>query len=212
MNAPTEKPDPLVEALSNRAVDDEIQRAISRFGAEAVKASVKRITKPKRGRRPYQDDWPELREVIEADAKDWLAGGDPFATRTNHSIAKIFADRKPGQSHPSTMKRIERKLADRRRRITQIVAWEVSRDGYPHADHLRAIEGLIRADSHPVWEKVLDSAHSKIAEYESRLGHPPPIDLSMKAVEDAVSNLGLPTAFTGLYGLGSLFSGIGRSG
>lgn len=99
--------------LVGPTVDDDIRRIIARYGTEAVKQAVKRVTKPKRGRKP-EKDWPELREVIESDARDWLAGGDPFSSRSNYSIAKDFADKNPGHSHPATMKRIERKLVQKR--------------------------------------------------------------------------------------------------
>lgn len=205
MNAPTEQLDPLVEALQNSPVDAEIRNAIRRFGAEAVKASIKRLTKPKRGRKPDLD-WPELCPVIDADARNWLSGGDPFAVRSNYSIAKAFADGKPVHNHPANMKRIERKLAINRVRMTQYAAYELSLDGYPHATHVRAVEELVRAGSHPVWQTILENAKSKIAEYGTALGQPPPARLSMKEVEDAVHAALSPTpTLGGLLGLGSLF-------
>ena len=131
--------------LVGPTVDDDIRRIVTRYGAEAVKEAVKRETKAKRGRKPERD-WPELREVIEADARDWLAGGDPFSSRSNYSIAKDFADRSPGHSHPATMKRIERKLVKSRVWMTLVVAKNISREGYPYAEHIRALDALSDAN------------------------------------------------------------------
>lgn len=173
--------------LVGPTVDDDIHRIIMRYGAEAVKEAVKRQTKPKRGRKP-EKDLPELAEVFEADARDWLNGGDPFASRSIYSIAKGFADRNPGHSHPATMKRIERKLVKRRVLITLATAEGRSRDGYPYATHIRALEALCNADSHPVWSSIRDRAKSSVADYEAKVGEAPPPHLSMKEVEEVARN------------------------
>jgi hypothetical protein len=190
--------------LVGPTVDHEIRRVISRYGADAVKDAVKRQTKPKRGRRPEMD-WPELTEVIELDARELLAGGDPFSTRSNYSIAKGFADKNPGQSHPATMKRIERKLFQKRRNFALAIAQTLSREGYPYAVHIRALEALIEAGAHPVWTMTLDQAKSDIADYEAKKGEPPPAELSMAEVEDAARNvllsLAVPEKSGGLLGL-----------
>src|SRR3546814_20858378 len=96
--------------LIGPTVDDDIRRAIARYGADAVKVAVKNATKAKRGRKK-EPDWPELREIMEADAREWLAGNDTFTTRSNYSIAKELSERNPGHSIVSTHKRIERKLS-----------------------------------------------------------------------------------------------------
>jgi hypothetical protein len=188
--------------LVGPTVDDDIRRAITRYGKDAVKEAVKRQTTSKRGRKP-EKDWPELREAIEADARDWLEGGDPFATRSNYSMAKDFADRNPGHSYPATMQRIERKLAKNRAWMTFATAMNLSRDDYPHAAHIRALEAL--AGAHPIWTDLLENAKSEIADYEARNGEPPPAHLSMKDIKDAAINAlnspFKPNALGGLLGL-----------
>lgn len=193
--------------LVGPTVDDDIRRIIARYGTEAVKQAVKRVTKPKRGRKP-EKDWPELREVVESDARDWLAGGDPFSSRSNYSIAKDFADKNPGHSHPATMKRIERKLVQKRVWMTLVTAENFSREGYPYAVHIRALEALTEADSHPVWTSIRDRAKSNVADYEAKKGEAPPAHMSMKEVEDATRNalltltaLSQPKKSGGLFGL-----------
>jgi hypothetical protein len=173
--------------LVGPTVDDDIRRAITRYGKDAVKEAVKRQTTSKRGRKP-EKDWPELREQIDADARDWLQGGDPFATRSNYSMAKDFADRNPGHSYPATMQRIERKLAKSRAWVTFATAMNLSRDDYPHAAHIRALEALSQTDVHPVWADLLENAKSELADYEARNGEPPPAHLSMKDIKDASLN------------------------
>src|SRR3546814_11670708 len=93
--------------LIGPTVDDDIRRAIARYGADDVKVAVKNATKAKRGRKK-EPDWPEPREIMEADAREWLAGNDPFTTRSNYSIAKEIAESNLGHSIVSTNKRIER--------------------------------------------------------------------------------------------------------
>ena len=186
--------------LVGPTVDDDVRRIIMRYGAENVKAAVKRQTKAKRGRKP-EKDWPEVRDVIEADAREWLAGGDPFSARSIYSIAKSFADRNPGHSHPATMKRIERKLVQKRVWMTLVVAENISREGYPHGAHVRAIEALAETDSHPVWKMQLDRVRSDLADYEAKIGEAPPAHLSMNEVEGAARN-----ALARFNALGSLSS------
>lgn len=198
--------------LVGPTVDDDIRRAITRYGAEAVKDAVKRQTKPKRGRKPERD-WPELRDVIQADAREWLEGGDPLATRSNYSIAKDFADKNPGQSHPATMKRIERKLVRQRAWMTLANAEILSRDGYPYTAHIRALEALSELDTHHVWAWLRDRAKSTVADYEAKHGAPPASAMSMKQVEDATRNalltlgqLASPKSPGGLSGLFSSYA------
>lgn len=196
--------------LVGPTAEDDIQRAIARYGSDAVKAAVRSLTKPKRGRKP-EKDWPELREFIEADARDWLAGEDPFATRTNYSIARAFAEKNPGHSAVSTHKRIERKLAKKpydRRWFTLVVAENLSRDSFPHAQHIRALKALAQL-SHDAgsktWESSLKSALLTLADYEAKNGAPPPAELSMDAVESASRHpvISFPEPFRrgGMFGL-----------
>tara|TARA_B110001454_G_scaffold133413_1_gene124200 strand:- start:2896 stop:3561 length:666 start_codon:yes stop_codon:yes gene_type:complete len=193
--------------LIGPTVDDDVRRIIGRYGAEAVKEAVKIQTKPKRGRKP-EKDWPELKGVIESDAQDWLNGGDPFSSRSNYSIAKDFADRNPGFSHPATMKRIERKLAQKRVWMTLVAAELSSYENYPYGVHIRTLEALSNADAHPVWERIRDRAKSNVADYEAKKGELPPDHMSMKEVEETARSavltlnaLAAPKQSKGLVGL-----------
>jgi hypothetical protein len=196
--------------LVGPTVDDDIRRAIWRYGAEAVKAAVKEATKAKRGRK-REPDWSELREIIESDARDWLAGKDPFAARSNYAIAKEFSERFPGHSVISTHKRIERKLSrgpHDRRWFTLVSAENQSRDVGPYHAHLRALEALSQLPdpSYPdLWRSSLDRACATVADYEAREGTPPPHEMTFREVEEAVKSKGLnaliaPPKRRGLFG------------
>jgi hypothetical protein len=200
--------------LVGPTVDDDVRRVIARYGAEAVKHAVREVTRPKRGRRAERD-WPELQEIIEADARDWLDGGDPLATRSNYSIAKSYAERNPGHSSISTHKRIERKLAKRpfdRRWFMLHSAEDQSRHG-PYLLHLRALEALAELTEESggsAWNATaLTTANSIIAEYEAKLGEPPPPELSLKDVEEAAQKTLLSRSKpTGLGALLAQYVGI----
>jgi hypothetical protein len=202
--------------LVGPTVDDDIQRAIWRYGAEAVKDAVKRKTKAKRGRKPERD-WVGLRDVIEADAKSWLAGNDPFKERSNYSIAKAFADQNRGQSHPATMQRIERKRKKSRIWMTLAIAEELSHEAHPHSVHIRALEAL--CEVYPKSQVILDRARSDIASYEAKSGAPPSPELSMKEIENFARNAVLtPNALLsatatnnrGLFGAPSVITPRGK--
>lgn len=199
--------------LVGPTADDDVRRAVQRYGPEAVKAAVKEATKAKRGRK-REPDWPELRDIIHADALEWLAGGDPFAARSNYAIAKDFAERNPGHSVVSTHKRIERKLSRGpfdRRWFTLVTAENLSRDGFPYAAHLRALEAVAHlpdTKTADVWHSMLERALSTVADYEAREGKSPDPSMSFKEIEEAVRQGGLaallaPQKPGGLFGLAS---------
>ncbi|WP_324740129.1 hypothetical protein U8326_10140 [Tsuneonella sp. CC-YZS046] len=177
--------------LVGPTAEADIRRAIARYGDAAVKAAVKNLTKPKRGRK-QERDWPELREYIEKDAREWLAGGDPFKTRTNYSIAQDFAAKNPGHGAVSTHKRIERKLAKKpydRRWFVLVTAMHLSRDSLPHAQHIRALEELAQLNaSAGIWQEALELAQSDIADYQAKTGGPPQASLSMKEIQSGARN------------------------
>ena len=185
--------------LVGPTVEDDIRRAILRYGAEAVKGAVKEATKAKIGR-PREPDWPELKDVIHADAVEWLNGGDPFTARSNYSIAKEFAERRPGHSIVSTHKRIERKLSrgpyDRRWYVL-VTAENISRDGFPYTAHLRALEAVVSLPAMSPWRSILERARSTISDFEAREGRPPDPSMSLKQIEEVVRKGG----FAALIGL-----------
>jgi len=81
--------------LVGPTVDEDIRRAIARYGKDAVQKAIKRRPGAKPGR-PSENDWAELDEDLKQDARLWLDGHDPFAERSSYSIAKRFAKKHPG--------------------------------------------------------------------------------------------------------------------
>ena len=204
--------------LVGPTVEDDIRRAIWRYGADAVKEAVRNATKPKRGRKT-EPDWPELREIFKAEAADWLAGIDPFAVRSNYAIAKELAERDPGHSAVSTHKRIERKLSAKvggRKWWVLNIAWRQSLDGHPFAAHIRTLEACAaipdKVDAHR-WRQSLERALSVLADYEAREGCPPPAEMSFHEIEKAVQKSGLaaqlsPPRPRGLFGSSPATNGL----
>lgn len=183
--------------LVGPTVDDDIRRAINRYGKDAVKEAVKRLTGRKTGR-PKVNDWKELKTIIEADAVTWLEGGDPFAERSNYSIAKQIADENPGHSHPATMKRVQRKLAQSphgRRWFTLVSAWFKSEKNYPHGAYFRTIEELAAIDPDGMWACYLERAEGTLSDYKAKHGEPDP-DLTLSQIEE-----GARTPLNALLGL-----------
>ena len=194
--------------LVGPAVDDDIRRAINRYGREAVKDAIKRLTKPRRGR-PTMNDWHELRNEIEADARDWIEGGDPIAARTNYALAKQFADANPGQSAVSTHQRIERKLSKKphgRVWFMLVTAENMTRESYSWKQHIRALEALSKEASASLWESFLDRAKSDAEDYQSKLGEAPPDELTMKQVEEGARNAMMSLSQLAKGGLSGLLS------
>ena len=168
--------------LVGPTVDDDVRRIIGRWGAEAVKDSVKAQTKPKRGRKP-EKDWPLLWPYIERDAREWLEGGDPYERWSDWAIANEYAKEHPGQSTSSTVKRIVGRLKAKRQIFILIEAERISRADYPFACNLRALTELTRAERHPVWASMYARATKYLEDYKAKYGTAPEEDFPMMKVE-----------------------------
>lgn len=166
-------------------VDDDIRRLVRRYGKEQVREAVKRQTAMPRGPRP-KGQWLELRDVLRADAILWLEGGDPFKERSNYSIAKNYAGSVPDHQKPSTIRRILRKLRERRCYYTLADAEWLSRSHFPYTENLRAIGALqeIELNGH-LWDRLLCLRASSIADYRSKFGDPPADMTMQKLLEEA---------------------------
>ena len=195
--------------LASPTVEDDIDRAIRRYGADAVKAAVKELTKPKRGRSKIPD-MKRLADAIKRDAREWLEGGDPLAARSNYSIAKEYADANPGHSHPATMMRIQRKLGKKphdRQWFMLVTAMGMSRDSGPYGAHIRALEALVMLDSGSAWSDMLEHHRRDIDRYRENKGSLSD-SLTMREIEEGARYA--PAAFGGLDlgpgGLGGLLA------
>jgi hypothetical protein len=163
------------------SVDDDVRRLIRRYGPSAVRETVKQQTKCKPGMKP-KNDWLDLDETLKRDAQCWLAGGDPFAERTNHSIAKEMAKSQPGQSYGATFDRIRKKLARDRPYYAIVHAAWLSEDQYPYTTHLKALRALSISGRLDVWKATLHRAERAVADFTTKFGCPS-ASMTMREVE-----------------------------
>ena len=170
----TNVPDPLPYLeISGPSIDDDIRRLIGRYGADKIREAIKRQTAGKRGRIP-SGDWTQLRDVLREDARQWLEGENPFETRSNRSIAREFAEKRPGQSEKSTYRRLMGKLSKRRRYYTLVEAAWLSRDEYPHAENLRVVSELVAIGIlRDQWQAFKRLHEASLADYGTKFGKPP---------------------------------------
>lgn len=178
--------------LIGPTVDDDIRRAIQRYGQAAVIDAVKQQSKAKRGRRKIPD-WVELQPYIEEDSRIWLEGGDPFSARTDYAIAKAQADANPGHNHAATMQRLERKLRSKRfsrKWFVFVTAMEMSRETFPYKRHIAAIVALRDLEPQGHWGLSLELAEGRIADFE-RVNGPPADELTMVEIEKGSSPMSL---------------------
>lgn len=172
--------------------DDDMRRLIRRYGAEAAQIALKSQTAGRSGR-PHEKDWLLLADIIREDARDWLAGGDPFKTRRSAAIARNFADEHPGQSRASTISRIKQKLCRSRRYVTFCEAERLARAEYPYGQYLRALTALIDTGRFaPLWAEESDRTLACIVEYTVKFGKPSP-DMTMEGLEAEAAKPFTPT-------------------
>lgn len=180
-------------AFVGPTVDDDVQRLIWRYGADAVKNSIALKTKAKMGR-PPDNDWPLLVEVLQTDAREWLSGGDPCSSRSNYSIARDFAKKHPGHSPSGTHQRIEDKLKKSRFRNMLLHALVLSRNEYPYAAHLNTLKELNDQYPHKAWLSSLDLANNVLTKYQAKFGNPPSPAMTFTEIEAALLNSPEPLA------------------
>lgn len=177
-------------------VEDDVRRLIRRYGVEEVRQAVRIETAKKRGRKTVSD-WSELLGILREDARIWLDGGDPFTARSNRSIARDFANKRPGHSRDATRDRIMRKLRERRRYFTLVEAERLSETDYPYAKNLRTIAALretgMRRD---IWEHLLRIREGSLADYRAKFGEPP-ASMTMHELVAEAAKLIVPAPRTG---------------
>jgi hypothetical protein len=157
-------------------LDKQIKALIASHGKDAVRDAVKRHTKGVKGRK-QESDWPILGpEISRQDALDWIDGKDPTKLRSNYSIAQDFARRYPGQSAPSTHRRIMRKLQKWRVWYYETIAWQLAGSELPYSKYFEVIPRISRDDER--WTRIFTTDYDlkigMLARYRDRLGEPEP--------------------------------------
>lgn len=201
----------LLNVIPQPTLEQEVRRLIAVHGAEAVKAEITAATKPRRGRKP-EKDWLLLRPYIEADARDWLEGRDPFVLRSQKSIAREVAAKHKGQSFDSTMRRIERKLAEKRERMMLYTAEAMSRREYPYPAHFKVLEELAKSgEMDGLWQRWLEQDRAIVARYREVYGEPDPA-MTWEELEAKPRYLNALAAMSPKAGpLGGMFGAASRS-
>lgn len=174
--------------LIGPTADDDIRRAIHRYGPSAVKDSIKRMARKRPGPRK-DEDWRILDEkFLKDDARHWLEGGNPFQRGADHSAAKWFEEHYPDQNvQPgSVAKRIYRKLKKHRRRYVLIEAYWMSEDSYPYQRHLATLRALSEGPGiDAIWHNALYNAESVVRDYSIKFRRVPRPKMTMREVGDA---------------------------
>jgi hypothetical protein len=167
-------------------LDRTIRRLIAVFGADAVKAEIAKLTKPRRGAPPKKDGLL-LRPFLEPDAKDWLEGRNPFELRTNNANAKAADGANPA-SHTQPLTQWRRLMRWQGRWRMQQMLWgalDLAWDQYPYAAHFRVLEALaeegarreakgeLPKEAHGVWQLTLQLDRKSLARYRELYGEPP---------------------------------------
>ena len=169
------------------ATEGGIKSAIQQHGKQVVEEELSRLMRVRSGPKGI-DDWPGLRILLERDVEEWLKGNDPFDARKDYAISKEFADSAPGHSHPSTMKRIQRKLASKNARRYYVFcrAFLEARQTLPHARYFDALHELALIQPNGPWPSIIEAGREVLEEYSNTVGAAP-TDLPISEIERAVA-------------------------
>lgn len=155
----------------------ELFRLQSRFGRAALIAELEKLTRPPRGR-PRLNDHARLNPQFEQDARDLLAGKDPFK-QTDYRIAKTHSDADPGHNRESTARRLRDYLKAHRAAAILVQVLFARPEGYPHAAYIQALRWpiptkyLVPDALRAAAAQRVSDAEAAIAEYREKLGEPP---------------------------------------
>jgi len=175
------------------SLEDAVLVLVCRFGADAVRETVKQLTKGKPGNKTLPD-FEKIVVSLRQDAQTLLSGDAELKSR--NAIARDLAETQPGNSKPSTQTRLRRKIKHRDWWV-HVLALLEAEGSHPYARYIVMLEKLIELkDSGPkgtketgeIWETKLKRAQRLLLEYEQATGHPPDPELTFKALEDAVSS------------------------
>ena len=144
-------------AIVGPTVEDDLRRAIARYGADEVLRALKALTKRQAGRKTIHD-LEELRPIFKRDARVWLEGGDPFAEQSNYAIARDKAGGLKGHLRAAAIDRVERKLGAEpfgREWFILVAALRISYSEFSYSHHLAALAALAEIDPDWTWSVQL---------------------------------------------------------
>lgn len=167
-------------------VEDDLQRAIARYGVDEVKKALKALTRQRAGRKKITDH-EELRPIFERDARIWLEGGNPFAEQSDYAIARDKALLLTGHRRAAAIDRVERKLGAEcfgREWFTFVAALQISYSEFSYTHYLESLAALAEIDPDWIWSVRLQDAAQLVTRYEASIGARLPDSHTMKQVDD----------------------------
>lgn len=184
--------------MTSENLRKELKKLVAEYGTEETVQELQAITSRPRGN-PKIADWDDLVEVLNADALDILEGRDPRSRESDVSIAKRLARANPRHDEESSMKRIRKKLKDRRLEYAEWCAAFNSTDEASYQRHLAIMGKLAEGNkATALWKGRLDKSQKLLAEYVRAFGDPPEsmtmveITAKVKALKNTkVSGFGL---------------------
>lgn len=168
------------------SVEDDLERAIARYGVGEVQKALKALTRQQAGRKKINDH-EVLKPIFERDARIWLEGGDPFAEQSNYAIARDKALFLSVNQRATAIDRVERKLgAERfgRKWFTFVAALQISYSEFPYTLYLASLAALAEIDPDWIWSVWLQDAARLVTRYEASIGARLPDSHTMKQVDD----------------------------
>jgi hypothetical protein len=149
----------------------------TRFGRAALKSELARLTKRKVGRPPLKD-LSRLAPQFEKDARDLMAGKDPYELSPGE-IAKELADADPGHRHSATRQRLRGFIWANRAEQVLLRVFRAGPDNHPARAYVSALQWPIpprysvSKGVRMLAAKCSGDAEAAIALYRERLGEPP---------------------------------------
>lgn len=162
----------LMGAQPSQSLDEELEQLCRIYGFQAVQNALKKQNKVKRGRKP-EEDGPLLAAVAKADAAAWMEGRNPFEERNNWQIANAYAKEAPGHNFDSTLRRILRKLSERRGvgLCANLYALQLDMT-VEQRQRLTELAQEVAPAMQEIWQRLFSETQMYLERYRAKFGEP----------------------------------------
>lgn len=168
--------------IKEKLLDVEIERLVAAYGAKAVREAAGRIGKLKRGR-PSEPDYWGLKDTIEQDARDCLAGRDPRKIRSNRSIARNFVPIKRQHSKEATEERILKLLRKQRAVWIKVQAMLICENEFPFSRYFQVAREVEKIPQYRnAISTMINLRLGYLERYRERYGEPRP-EMTIEQIE-----------------------------